>query len=74
MTAALALIASSPWTVCTVGCMVIGVTIAISCHGEGTLHGDIGATTGGRSFLVVAEVREEDSSVVPEVGLVILAK
>jgi hypothetical protein len=54
--------------------MVIGVTIAISCHGEGTLHGDIGATTGGRSFLVMAEVREEDSSVVPEVGLVILAK
>jgi hypothetical protein len=52
----------------------MGATTVISRHGDGSLHGDNGATTGGRSFLVVAEVSEEDSSVVPKVGLIILVK
>lgn len=54
--------------------MVIGATTVISRCGDRSLRGDSGASTGGRSFLVVAEVREEDSSAAPKVGLVILIK
>jgi hypothetical protein len=53
---------------------VTGATTVISGRGDGSLVGDNGATTGGRSFLVVTEVSEEDSSVIPKVGLIILAK
>jgi hypothetical protein len=54
--------------------MVTGATTVISCRCDGSLHGDNGATTGERSFLVVAEVSEEDSSVVAKAGLAILVK
>lgn len=82
MTTAVALIVS--WTSvrgdCIVGgaggdCgIVTGATTVISGRGDGSSGGVNGTTTGGRSFLAVAEVTEEDSSIVPNVGLVILLK
>lgn len=52
--------------------IVTGATTVISGRGDGSSGGVNGTTTGRRSFLVVAEVTEEDSSTVPNVGLVIL--
>lgn len=52
--------------------MVTGATIVISGLGDGSLGDDNGATTGGRSFLAMAEGSDEDSSGEPTVGLVVL--
>lgn len=49
--------------------MVTGATIVISGRGDGSLGDDNGMTTGGRSFLAMAEGSEEDSSGEPAVGL-----
>lgn len=54
--------------------MVTGATIVISGLGDGSLGDDNGITTGGRSFLAMAEGSEEDSSGEPMVGLVVLLK
>lgn len=54
--------------------IVTGATTVISGRDDGNSGGVNGTTTGGRSFLAVAEVIEEDSSIVPNVGLVILLK
>jgi hypothetical protein len=51
-----------------------GATTVISGRGDGSSGGVNGTITGGRSFLAAAEVTEEDSSIVPNVGLVILLK
>lgn len=54
--------------------IVTGATIIISGRNGGSLGDVNGTTTGGRSFLAIAEGSGEDSSVVPIVGLVILLK
>lgn len=54
--------------------MVTGATIVISGLGDGSLGGDNGTTTGGRSFLAMAEGSEEDLSGEPTAGLVVLLK
>jgi len=53
---------------------VTGATTVISGLGDGSLGGDNGATTGGRSYLAMVEGSEEDSSGEPTVGLVVLLK
>jgi hypothetical protein len=82
MTSAVALTVSwiSVRADCTVGGVssdcgkVTGATTVISGRGDGSSGGVNGTTTGGRSFLAVPEVTEEDSSTVPNVGFVILVK
>jgi hypothetical protein len=54
--------------------IVTGATTVISGRGDGTSAGVNGTTTGGRSFLAVPEVIEEDSSTVPSVVFDILVK
>lgn len=55
---------ATAWYVCAVGeCgTATGATIVISVFGDGSLRGVYGATTGGRSYLAVADFKEDVSS------------